>query len=237
MNRVATRGTYGIIHNDNALVTYQFFDMHPSGHGLDLASEAWRHRDRALEVGERSTKVAYCEYSTWEAIDWGELLERAYSPDELSRLSGSKMRIDWEAALTPQLSSEERRELMDREAYHYILHRPKGPLTEHSGMLPETILQGALDTFPSFLWMAGMEEVYEGEPAEDQAFHYTWVTSPQNLFVASSEWPIPRRWEAGSKTAVWDLTDEADLADLFAIMQAGYEEFEVEVRQRTDSAR
>ena len=44
---MGTRGSYGIAHNDNLLVTYGDIDMYPSEWGFHLAKEAFDNRHRA----------------------------------------------------------------------------------------------------------------------------------------------------------------------------------------------
>ena len=48
---MATRGTYGIVHEGNTLITSQFFDMFLNGHGFDLAREAFAYHDLATDSG------------------------------------------------------------------------------------------------------------------------------------------------------------------------------------------
>ena len=57
------------------------------------------------------------------------------------------------------------------------------------------------------------------------------MTSPHNLFVASTEWPESARWEEGGRTAIWDMEHQDHIDDLAEILLDG-NTFQTAVKQR-----
>lgn len=200
---MGTRGSYGIAHNDNLLVTYGDIDMYPSEWGFHLAKEAFDNRHRAQEIGEASLEVRYCQWTEeniYEYKEWGELL---------SGPSPSK-------------------KVYQNERYHFCFHRPGTTQAE----VNLKNLWRTVRAYPSFIEMVNMEEVYpEVQGAWDREYHYTWVTSPHNLFVASTEWPESARWEEGGRTAIWDMEHQDHIDDLAEILLDG-NTFQTAVKQR-----
>ena len=203
---MGTRGSYAILHNDNLLVTYQDTDMYLMGHGFDLAKEAFENRHSARQIGEASLAVRYCE--------WAEESLNEYA--------------DWKELLSGPTLPER---VYQNERYHFCFHRPGATQAEVN--LPN--VWRAVRTWPSFLEMVNMEEVYpEVQGAWDREYHYTWVTSPRNLFVASTEWPESARWEEeGGRTVLWDLENREHLDDLAGILTDG-KVFGEAVKQRVE---
>ena len=191
---MSTRGSYGILHGDNLLVTYQHDDMYPGWWGYRLARDAYDNRERACEIGEASKKAVYCQYSG----DWKSSL------------------YYWEKVFKNGQTDL----IHENPRFHYCFHRPGATEAEVSAYN----LHSVPATAPSFSQLAYMEEVFPEEHMPDNEtdrdYHYTWVTSPRNLFVASTEWVHLERWRSGPRTVVFDLESDKDLDHLGRILSS-----------------
>ena len=201
---VGTNGSYGILHNEQGLYTFQTTDMYPKGWGYALAKEAFDNRDTALDVGDTSTRVRYCEY-------------RDGDEGGLAEMQALEQMVAENAPL---------RDMLRKERFHYCFHRPRAADTE---VTAENIRLPP-HCSPSFLALSQMDEVYEAIHAWPM-YWYTWVTSPHNLFVASNERPEYGAPRAGGDVAVWDLESQEGVAELTQLLE-DRGSFEKEVYRR-----
>ena len=190
---MSTYGVYGIVHDGSVLSASHPWDMYPSFWGWRLATEAFENRHQASVLGEASTQVRRCEWSL-------DAVEMTYEQCEELLLSSTEP----ETVLNPS------------ERYHVFFHRPGG----HKPPITASKLWTPPDLEPSFLEMARMDEMYHETLGDRSGYFYTWVTSPANLFVAST-WSLYLEERVDSETVVWNLENEEHIGDLSALLVSG----------------
>ena len=198
-----TSGTYGISHDNIFLNIHEDHDMYPSYWGRALAAEALRLRRQATEVGETSIQVRPCSF---EYQEWRTSLEQL---------------AEWEnAGLLDEVRQNYR--------FHYCFHRPG---VETDVLNPYNLFHPP-NTSPSFSALSRMEEACPALPNSEDEYHYTWVTSPDNLFVASSDRSVPYGWRQDKGMAVWDLDNQDDVVALDHLLTLQPLEFQEGVHER-----